>query len=173
MIIWINGTFGVGKSTVAQALKKIMNDSFELIDSDEEYIKMIRKDENLAFGGAFPQNNENFIKIFRKLIQDKINNKKNLIVDMAITEKKSKDELINYFKNKNDKFFHFVCTADDENIKNRIMSDKNRDKSNAIYYVNINKKFLDKNFKNAIWIDTNNKNPEDIASEIYTIIKKH
>ena len=172
MIIWINGTYGVGKTSVAKALKEITKNSFELIHSDIEYQKMIRKNEYLAFGGALPQNNDNFIKYLREKIQNRINKNKNIIVDMAITDKKSKNGIIDYFKNKDIVILHFICTANEKELKSRILTDNKRDKTNSLYYININKKFLEKNFKNDIWVDTNNKNVEEIANEIYKELKE-
>ena len=34
MIIWINGTYGIGKSSVAERLKEMLKDKSEIIEAD-------------------------------------------------------------------------------------------------------------------------------------------
>ena len=50
MIIWIDGTYGVGKTTVAKQLKKKWGSETELLEADEYINETIKKivDEAIA-----------------------------------------------------------------------------------------------------------------------------
>lgn len=88
---------------------------------------------------------------------------------MAITEMECKETLFNYINDKYNNIMHFILNATFDNIQNRIKLDFNRDREDALYYLDRNVNFLENNFKNAIWIDTNNKT----AAEVADIIIKH
>lgn len=170
MIIWIDGTWGVGKTNVAMELKnKLERKKFELLNSDEYYIKMIKKNPYLALGtGTHPQNNMNFLKIFRELIIERLNKgKHNLIIDMALVEQECKEQLFDYLNDKSNNV-HFILTAAKENIQMRINGDieKERDKQEHINCIEKNIYFLKENFKNAIWINTDSKSIDKVVSEI-------
>ena len=108
MIIWIDGTYGVGKTAVAKRLKERFSDNkAELLESDyysEESLKRLVEEAkaNNSFphiGGTLPQNNMRFIKEFRELIEEKSkNSEKYLIVDMALTMQECKKELVMIMK---------------------------------------------------------------------------
>lgn len=169
MIIWINGTYGVGKTTVANKLiEKLENKGFELLNSDEYYHNMIKENNSYAFGGTLPQNNINFIKYFRKTIVERIKNNKKLIVDMAVTENCCKEELYDYLKNQNINILHFILISNEEKLKENIKKDINRDYNLAINFFKINSEFLNKNFSNSnsIIINTNEKDVNEIVQQI-------
>lgn len=72
MIIWIDGTLGVGKTTISWKIKENFSDSdIEFLDSDYYFEKMIQEIMekaalNRAFpsiGGVSPQTNKNFFVI--------------------------------------------------------------------------------------------------------------
>lgn len=175
MIIWINGTYGVGKtSTALKICEKLKNKKVELISSDYYYQKIIKEIVELG-GGVLPQNNKLFLSKFKEIVEQKIFNSPNIIIiDMAITQKECKEELFDYFNKEYKDFFHFILTAQFETVQDRISMDDDRAneyKDDALYYLNENVMFLSNNFQSAIWIDTNNKNIDEIAIEIIQYIK--
>mgnify|MGYP001860066545 FL=1 len=171
MIIWIDGTFGVGKTVVAYKVKEMLNfQKVEILRSDYFYQKIII-DNRLIGGGALPQNNIAFIKQFKKIIEEKLKCKDiYLIIDMALTENECKEMLLEYFLKKGINIKHFILIASIETIKSRIGNDKKRDKEFAISHLSHNQKFLDINYKDAIRIDTENKNVGEVAKEIINLL---
>ncbi len=180
MIIWIDGTYGVGKTAVA---KKIMenfsDDNIELLESDYYSSKLLKRiveeaKANNSFpyiGGILPQNNMLFLKEFGELIEEKSKNaEKNLIVDMALTMKESKEKLFDRLKSADKNILHIILTADEDTIKSRIENDVNRMKGIAKECLIHNITFLDKNFPDAMRIKTDNRDVDDIATEIIGVI---
>lgn len=75
-----------------------------------------------------------------------------------------------YFLKKGINIKHFILIASIETIKSRIGNDKKRDKEFAISHLSHNQKFLDINYKDAIRIDTENKNVGEVAKEIINLL---
>lgn len=179
MIIWINGAYAVGKTTVAKKIKEsLSDDNIELLESDYYYIESLKRvvekaEANKSFpniGGTLPQNNMRFLREFRELIEEKSKNTdKNIIVDMALTKKECKEELFDHLKNDGIDILHIILTASEETIKLRIKSDDNR--ITALEWLTQNIAFLDRNFPDAIRIDTENRDKEDVANEVIRVIK--
>lgn len=179
MIIWINGTYGIGKTAVAQRLKEIFVDkSIEILESDIYYQEMIKEMVEEAqktnsfpfFGGTLPQNNSALIGKFREAIQEKLTEDKVIIVDMALTREECKKGLYEYFKNENAKMLHIILIASEEIIKSRIRRDDSRDKQCALENLEYNISFLKQNYPDAIRINTDNKSIDDVAYEIAHLI---
>ena len=176
MIIWIDGTYGVGKTAVAMKIKEsFSDDNIELLESDyysNELLKRVVEEAkaNNSFphiGGTLPQNNKRFLREFRELIEEKSNNTdKNLIVDMALTMKECKEDLFDYLKSNGKSIVHIILTADEDTIKSRIKKDGNRMKETALEWLTQNITFLDKNFPDAIRIKTDKRDIDDIVTEV-------
>lgn len=176
MIIWIDGTYGVGKTTVAMKIKEsFSDDNVELLESDyfsNESLKRVVEEAkaNNCFpniGGTLPQNNMRFLREFRELIEEKTKNTdKNLIVDMALTMKECKEELYDRLKSDGKSIVHIVLTADEDTIKSRIKNDENRIKETALEWLTQNIAFLDENYPDAIRIKTDSRDVDDIATEV-------
>ncbi len=67
MIIWINGTYGVGKtSTALKICEKLKNKKVELISSD--YYQEIIKEIAELGGRVLPQNNKLFLSKFKEIV---------------------------------------------------------------------------------------------------------
>lgn len=167
MIIWIDGTYGVGKTTVAEKLCDLFGSSPPLVLHSDEYWQTFLK-SSCRGGGCFPQNNTAFINEFKSIILDCLNEDcKLLIVDMALTDKKCRDGLLNELVATDIDILHFILDADNQIIRNRILSDEVREqKEQHIRAIIPNKTFLSENYKGAIWIDTGKVSP---AEEIYRI----
>ena len=182
MIIWIDGTLGVGKTTISWKIKENFSDSdIEFLDSDYYFEKMIQEIMekaalNRAFpsiGGVSPQTNKKFFCYFRELIQKKSKNAKRiLIVSMALTNSECKKEIFDYLINGKKKILHIILVASRETIKTRISFDKKRgDKNYALKSLESNILFLDSHFDDALRIDTDNKRVCDIANEVMECLK--
>ena len=101
MIIWIDGTYGVGKTSVTLVLEKILKKrNIEVLLSDSFFLKWLHK--KFCGGGTLPQNNVQFIEYFRDIIEGKI--EKEIIIDMSLTQHECKEMLYDYF---NDNFKRF------------------------------------------------------------------
>jgi len=168
MMVWIDGVYGVGKTSVAEKLKKVFPEHKTVImDSDYYYQKMIINNPRSALGGILPQNNMNFIRMFRKEIEEQIKRESEmLIVTMSLTQRECKEGIFDYFADTGIEIVHIILTAHESVIRDRIEKDVNRDKDFAVEYLEENMKFLEKNFADATWIDTNSKSAEDIVNEI-------
>lgn len=180
MIIWIDGTYGVGKTTVAKQLKKKWGSETELLEADEyinETIKKIVEEAKAShttpnIGGNIPQNNMRFLKDFKKIIEEKYEVKnKRLIVDMALTEIECKENLFDLLRMEGKNIVHFILTAHEKILRERIKQDKDRMKELALDELEANIQFLKDSCPDAIWIQTDNGYVDDIAEEIIEIIK--
>jgi cytidylate kinase len=170
-IIWLDGTFGVGKTTVSRVLNKRLP-QFKILDSDEYFQTLADKYQYaFAFGGTLPQNKKLFIQYFRKIIDEEIaNGTTNLIIVMAVTFEESRKELLSYFEDKGVDIMHIILQAGKDVLHERIMNDEQRDKYNSLQYMEWNLKFLELHYLEAVRIDTDNMMPEDVADAIVSIL---
>lgn len=174
MIIWINGVRGIGKSTISEAIaEKIKGENVELLHSDEYFRRMLNDDMNLALGtGTHPYDNKYFSDYFRKQIEKSLKQGKKVIVDMALINLESKENIFDYLNNKYEGI-NFILVSSIDNLVHRINNDKHRDeKEEQIEEAQMDIEFLNKNFNDGIFIDTNNKNISEIAREIINIMHK-
>ena len=175
MILWIDGTYGVGKTAVAMKIKENFPDNnVELLEADfycNETLKRLVEEAQAKncmphIGGTLPQNNMHFIEEFRELIEEKSQNDDiNLIVDMALTMSECKEELYDRLKRDGKNIIHIILTADTNTIKSRIKNDENRMKETALEWLTWNIAFLDRNFPDAIRIKTDARDVDDIVAE--------
>lgn len=176
MIVWINGAYCVGKSSSAKKIEEIIGENVvEILESDYFYLEMLNNNPYLAFGGTLPQNNLHFISYFKKIIEERLENtNKMLIVVMSLTQKECKELLFDSLKDANKNILHIILTASKEIIKFRIENDTNskRDKNFALSWLDENLQFLNNNFNDAMRINTETKNINDIAFEIIKYIKQ-
>lgn len=166
MIIWIDGTHGVGKSTVTNGLKLRLSDLRpKHLDSDT-YTYM------LAYGGGVTlQNNIRFLKAFRELIDKIVTDGCNLlIVEMALTQKECKEYLFDILKQKH-QIIHIILTASEKTITARINSDSKRDKRLALGHLTKNIAFLNQNYPDAVFINTEGIPITDVCDDILTACK--
>lgn len=178
MIIWIDGALGIGKTTVAQKVKEgLLDNEIEFLDSDFYFLKMLEEMKNSAkkenrfpaIRGKYPQINEDFIVYFRNLIKE--NKSEKLIISMALTQEKCKEGIFDYLIRTKENLLHIILTAEEETIKSRIEHNALRkDKNLALETLSENITFLNENFKDAIWIDTDGKSACETADEIIKYI---
>lgn len=180
MIIWIDGTYGVGKTTVSMEIKKRFTDcEIEVLEADVYYEKFtsqiidIAKQKNCMpnIGGTLPQNNIRFLQSFKKMIEEKIQNKdKKILVDMSLTMTECKENLFDVLLDNGKRIIHIILVGEEDTIKFRIKNDNKRDKQLALEELKYNLCFLKENFDDAIRIKTDKREISDIADEIIQII---
>ena len=158
MVIWINGSFGVGKTSTAELLKNELDKS---VIYDPEEI------------GGFLSNMFNYEKddfqdyeLWRTLNSDILKYMCSIyefvIVPMTITDKDYYDEIVNELISSGIKINHFILNASRENIIKRLDS---REDSTEWAYNQVDRciKEFEKNQFNAKIINTNNISVEEVA----------
>lgn len=172
MIIWLDGVMGVGKTTLSEKIKEKLDD-VEVLDSDYYYNKGNIEGLRYFGGNCFPQDNERFIQDFRELIEAKVNKNCNkiFIITMALTEMECKKGILEYLEKKDVNILHIVLTASKETIINRIIK-REKNKGQALEKLDGGIKFLRDNYCDAIWVDTENDNADEVANKILKLINK-
>lgn len=166
MIIWINGSFGVGKTTIAENLKSKVKNA---IVYDPEKIGEFLFD-------IMPEKKNNFqdYELWRILNLEILKNLSKsydtIIVPMTIINKKYYDEIIESLRNNSIEVKDFILIATKDKILERLDRRKN---STQWAYEQVDKciEAFDKNF-NGYRIDTNNSNVEEITFKILDILEK-
>lgn len=176
MIILINGTYGVGKSSVSKTIQRLIgNGKVAFFDPDGLYQnikKEIFYDIILNGGGVNPQNNLTFLDRVKKELKAFINRDIMCVIPMAVTTKESLEIIWKYLYTNEKMFFHFILEANESVITERIISDiERKQKELALEQLQLNTSFLESNFTDAIRIDTNCKEVEEVANEIINRIK--
>lgn len=175
MLIWIDGTYGVGKSHVAEKLAEhLSNKAAEYIESDHYWMTLIHNNPSVSFSGFFPYCNKPFLSIFRSMLEEKIEKfGKTPIVSMSLTDKLCQEELLDYFQNKKITMLHIILEANLETIISRIENDSIRDmnlqdqqKSNLSVQI----QYLREEYPDAIRINTENKSIDEVVIEILSFL---
>lgn len=182
MILWINGTYCVGKTDVSGRLKeKLSADDAELLELDNysdsimgKILKNPKESNNNSYSDIDGASlfDIQFYEEFRKMIEEKAH--KMLIIDTAVTDKACKNIVFDYLSKKYDDLLHVILVADEDTIKLRIQNDDKRkqdDKLFALINLKSNLSFMEKNFKDAVWIKTDDRDIESIVDEIIELVK--
>ena len=167
MLIWIDGTYGVGKSTTVNILSELLPKS-SVLNSDEYFSEMMINKKISIGGGLMPQNKKSFLLLFQKIIQEKINTQDFIIIDMALTQNECKEILFEHFLFT--PHLHFILTAKTTMLLQRINSCSGRNTFFAQEWKDINELFLAENYRDAFVIDTTPLSPYETAIKIYQII---
>lgn len=169
MIIMINGTFGVGKTSVATELLQAL-DGFMLFDP-EEVGYMLRNviPEDIKSADERTDNFQDFnmwrsltVKVAEELQQTY---KKNLIVPMTIYNMDYFQYIFDGFNKIDEETYHFCLTATKEMIHRRLLQ---RGETEGNWCFNQTEKCLEA-FENACFgkfIDTENLSVSEIVNEI-------
>ena len=165
MIIWINGSFGVGKTSTAELLKNELDKS---VIYDPEEI------------GGFLSNMFNYEKddfqdyeLWRTLNSDILKYMCSIheiiIVPMTITNRNYYDEIVNKLIADGIKVNHIILNASRENIIKRLDSRKD---STEWAYNQVDRciKAFEENKFNAKIIDTDNMTIEEVAKIIIDLV---
>lgn len=182
MIIWINGTYCVGKTDVSGRLKeRLSSDDVELLELDNysdsimgKILKKPKESNNNSYSDIDGASlfDIQFYEEFRKIIEEKQH--KMLIIDTAITDKACKNIVFDYLSKKYDDLLHIILVADEDTIKLRIQNDHKRKRDSKLFALTnlkSNLSFMEKNFKDAVWIKTDDRDIESIVDEIIELVK--
>jgi len=165
MIIWINGSFGVGKTTIADNLKERIKKS---IIYDPEKVGMF-------LYKTLPEKKDDFqdYELWRKINYEMLKelDKQNevVIVPMTITNLQYYNEIVGKLQKDGIKVLHFILTANKESIISRLNA---RGNSTEWAYRQVDRcvtTFQDDCF-NGQKIDTNNKSVDEICNYLMKLI---
>lgn len=165
MIIWINGSFGVGKTTVANKLKNNIDKS---IIYDPEKI-------GTFLSNTLPIQETDFqdYKLWRTLnyeILKYLSGKFEIIlVPMTITNSQYFDEIVSKLEKEGINIKHFILVATKENIIKRLNS---RENSTEWTYMQVDRcvnTFESYNCRGKK-IDTNNQSVDEVVDNIIKLI---
>lgn len=166
MIIWINGSFGVGKTTIAERLKTEIKDSI-IYDPEEIGVFLsntlpIKKDDFQDY-----ELWRNFNYEILKFLNAKF---ATIIVPMTITNPKYYNEIVGKLLNKNIPVKEFILIASKDNLLKRL--DK-RGNSTEWAYQQIDRciNSFAKYFVGQ-QINTDDNNIEDVVSKILSSLTK-
>lgn len=165
MIIWINGSFGVGKTTTAELLKNKLDKSI-IYDLEEigGFLSNMFNHEKDDFQDyeLWRILNSDILKYLCSIYEI-------VIVPMTITNKSYYDEIINGLQTSGIEIKHFILNASKEEIINRLDS---RGNSTEWSYNQVDRciKELAKNQFNAKIINTNNISIEEVTKIIVDLI---
>lgn len=165
MIIWINGSFGVGKTTVAEKLKEKIDKS---IIYDPEKIGMF-------LSNTLPTKEDDFqdYKLWRTINYEMLKNLYTefevIIVPMTITNLHYYDEILGRLERNGINIKHFILVASKENVISRLNA---RGNSTEWAYMQVDR--CDKAFKDDCLkgqkIDTNNKSVDEVCNNLIKLI---
>ena len=165
MIIWINGSFGVGKTTVAEKLKEKIDKS---IIYDPEKIGMF-------LSNTLPTKEDDFqdYELWRTINYEMLKNLYTefevIIVPMTITNLQYYNEIVGRLERDGINIKHFILIASKENIISRLNA-----RGNSTEWANMQVDRCDKAFKDDYLkgqkIDTNNKNVGEVCNNLTKLI---
>lgn len=173
-ITWINGANGVGKSHVAAKLAELLeNRNAEYVESDLYWMEFIRKDFLKALSGFNPYCNKFFLAILRNELEKKMQNLGKMpIVSMSLVDKLCEKELFDYFEEKDFSMIHIILEAKKETIIARIENDsvrKEEEQREQKNNVNWQMQYLEREYPNAVRINTEGKSFDEIVDEIMSL----
>ncbi len=166
MIIWIDGTFGSGKTTIAEKLINRFPNSI-LLDFDEvitnikpvSFVPM-----ELFTGKGYPQSKRYYVEAMATEIDKTLEKSGNnlVFVSMALISDFCKELLITHFNNITNTV-HFILCVSENKMCLRIDQQVGRDKNLAKTYYAEATSYLNENYLDAIRIDTDNKTIDEIC----------
>ncbi len=172
MILWIDGCFGVGKSTVADAIAEMLpKEETQVLSADIIFREELAKDRTIFLFGYSLQNNEFFMKLFKERIESFDSSYEVVIVDMSLSEATVNEDPIQYFISQGHDIIHIILYAAQDEVERRIKNDAKRDKQFALNWVSSQSSLLE-HYKNDIHIETTNKSAVEIATEIVSLVLK-
>ena len=165
MIIWINGSFGVGKTSTAKVLNEELDKSI-IYDPEEigGFLSNMFNHEKDDF-----QDYELWRILNSDILKYLCSIHEVVIVPMTITNNKYYDEIVNSLELSGIKINHFILCASKENIINRLDS---RESSTEWAYNQVDKciNAFESNKFNSVKINTDNMTISDVVKFIINSI---
>lgn len=169
-IIWIDGTFGSGKTAVANVIAKRINNMclLEFDALQKEY-----KPNSISdfFGERYPEAKRYLIDALRNKILTLIQggDYDYIIVPIALINDYCNQKLVNTFVDV--ECYHFILTASEKILYQRIENQENRDVDLAKTYFQTATIYLKNHYSDAFRIDTSDMNIDSVAEKIIKMIK--
>lgn len=164
-MIFLDGPYGIGKTTVAKLICEISNEKYICIDPDEYYNNNLQ--HYFFWGWPIPNNKAILIEVHRE-VRNRIK-ENNIVIPLTLNSSKYKQIWIQSFQDLAD-LYYIVLLADKAQILNRINTDVQRDKSLAIEQLDDNLKYYQDNIEGSIKIDTTNITPQIVANRILEVV---
>ena len=159
-IIWIDGTFGIGKSAVAAAIVKKIPQA-HLLEFDALQEKYKPTSDSDRFGKRYPEAKKYLVDAFvdeiTEIIQEGGCNC--LVIPVALINDYCNQKLIDGFAN---------IESHDQRINNQ----ENRDIDLAVTYMPEATQYLSNHYYDASIIDTSNMSIDSVAKEIIESITR-
>ena len=166
-IIWIDGTFGIGKSAVAAAIvEEIPQASLLEFDALQEKYKPTSVSD--YFGKRYPEAKKYFVDEITEIIQE--GSCDCLVIPVALINDYCNQKLIDGFANIES--HHFILMAKKEILHQRINNQENRDIDLAVTYMSEATQYLSNHYYDASRIDTSNMSIDSVAKEIIESITR-
>ncbi len=155
MIVWIDGTFGVGKTTAANELKK-RHSEYDVVDFDE-LIRNVEPENpmELFFGKRYPESKKCYVDALANKLEIKLeqNDDRVIVIPIALITDYCKTRLVEHFTNIT-QTAHFILYLTRDSLLERINKQEGRNKDLAITYYDEATLYLKENYRNAIRINT-------------------
>ena len=168
MILWINGAYGSGKSTIARALHKKLDKSF--LYNPENSGNFIRENvpermwkDDFQDYPMWRQVNVQMLKYLEK------NHDGIIIVPMTIVRKKYYDEVITELRAAGVLLMHIILLANRETLFNRLIARGEETDSWCVEQIDRCVDALNEDI-DGIKMDTNNRDVASIVSDIKQLI---
>ena len=170
MIVWIDGTFGAGKTAVANELRNRYPES-DVIEFDE-FVNSVQPENlmEIIAGRRFPEDKPCYVNAFIVELERKLNqnDKGYYIIPIALITDYCRIGLVENFKKKTETV-HIILCQSKERLLERIKNQSGRDVDHAITYYDEATLYLKENYSEAIRINTDDKSIEEVAD----CIEKH
>ncbi len=167
MIIWINGSFGVGKTTIAKKLENKIAIKKTIIYDPEEIGGFL---SNLFNHKEDDFQDYELWRMFNYEILKYLNNEfEIIIVPMTITNIQYFDEIVSKLEKEGINIKHFILVATKENIIQRLNNRKNSTKWTYLQIDRCIDTFDSCILKGQI-INTNNKSIDEVTNSIIKLL---
>ncbi len=171
MIIWINGAFGSGKSTVAEKLHERIEWS-HIFDPEQvgyflwdNFPEELKEKENFQHMPIWREFNYKILKYLNETYDG------DLIIPMTLYTKQYYDEIIGSLIKDGIDVKHFILSASKKTIINRLVQRGEKEDCWAVQHIDKCINFYE-NEVTEIKIDTENKEVNQIVDIIFEQIKK-
>ena len=169
-IIWIDGTFGSGKTAVANAINKRINNAY-LLEFDALQKEYKPNSITDSFGKRYPEAKRYLIDALRSeilaLIRDGVYDY--IIVPIALINDYCNQRLVNAFIGVES--YHFILIISRNILYQRIENQENRDEDLAKTYMPMAMQYLESHYTDAVRIDTSDMSVDSVAEKIIEIIE--
>lgn len=168
-IIWIDGTFGCGKTAVANSVAKRLPNTY-LIEFDELQYEYEPNSIIDLLGKRYPEAKRYLVDALVNEVQIMFQ-KENydfIVVPIAMINDYCNEKLANGFKDIES--VHFILTASEEVLYQRIIGQENRDRDLALTYMSDAINYLENHYSEAIRIDTSDMDIDGVAEKVVEIL---